>query len=58
VDYQQGLFTYKVRFALQLIATDFAGYYIDLKKTFDYIYDTTEGAYPVALTLSCTVSNN
>lgn len=52
VDYQQRLFTYKVRFALQLIATDFAGYYIDLKKTFDYKYNTTEGAYPVALTLS------
>ncbi|WFG96831.1 hypothetical protein M0C40_02130 [Spiroplasma citri] len=52
VDYQQGLFTYKVRFPLQLIATDFAGYYIDLKKTFDYTYDTVEGAYPVALTLS------
>lgn len=52
VDSQQGLFTYKVRFALQLIATDFAGYYIDLKKTFDYTYDTVEGVYPVALTLS------
>ncbi|UZQ29384.1 MAG: hypothetical protein OHM56_09380 [Spiroplasma phoeniceum] len=51
-DYQQGLFAYKVRFALQLIATDFAGYYIDLKKTFDYTYDTTEGAFTVALTLS------
>lgn len=52
VDKDRGLFTYKIRFVLQLIATDNIGYYIDLNKAFDYTYDTTEAITPTLLSLS------
>ncbi|WHQ36805.1 hypothetical protein [Spiroplasma sp. SV19] len=52
VDKDRGLFTYKIRFALQLIGTDNVGYYVDLNKTFDYTYDTTQTAIPTWLNLS------
>ncbi|KAF0851247.1 hypothetical protein [Spiroplasma poulsonii] len=52
VDKDRGLFTYKIRFVLQLIGTDNAGYYVDLEKTFDYTYDTTQAAVPTLLILS------
>ncbi|AOX43627.1 hypothetical protein S100390_v1c02840 [Spiroplasma sp. NBRC 100390] len=52
VDKDRGLFTYKIRFALQLIGTDNVGYYVDLNKTFDYTYDTTQATTPTWLNLS------